>query len=211
MSLSVNLILPDEKRSGSQINTKTATKIASIAGPLLFLAIIVQQALRYYVLQTNLRMQESRWESIEPRQNFHTRLQRRLNHNTRIKSEIEAWRTSAPYWDSVLLAIMESTPSNIQVIAIRMQAAAAPNQPAGGSPPIRRPTLLVEGRVSEPDAMESILAFKDALQEHHLIEQAVSVAQVANFAAASAQEGDRMRIFSIRVQFQNLPRENRAL
>lgn len=211
MSLSVNLILPEEKRSGSQINTKTATKIASIAGPALILVIILQQSFSYYVLRTNLQMHESRWQAAEPQQNVAIRQQGRLNHNTRIKAEMEAWRESAPYWDSVLFAILESTPPNIQVISIRMQSPAAPNQPTGGSPPIRRPTLLIEGRVSEPDAMKSILAFKDALQEHHLIEQAVSTAEIPNFDAASGQEGDRMRVFSIRVQFNDLPRENRLL
>ena len=210
MSLAINLILPHEQRSASKVNFKTTVKIFAVALPLLLVVILLQQGVRYYVLQTNLRIQESRWEAAQPRQLHATRQQRRLNQNTQIKSEIDEWRESAPQWDSVMLAIMESTPANIQVVTLRMQAVAAPNQPTGGSPPRRRPTLLIEGRVSEPNAMPDILSMKENIEAHPLMQQATSSAEVINFAAAPMQFGPQMRVFSIRIQFKDLPRDDQS-
>ncbi len=207
MSLSVNLILPHEQRTGSKVNAKTMLKIFIASVPLVVVVLVLQQAVSFYVLQTNLRIQESRWESAEPRQAFARRQLSRMNANTQIKAEMEGWQKSTAFWDSVLLALIESVPENIQIITLRLQAGAAPNMPDGGSPPIRRPTLLIEGRVSEPDAMPNILQLKNALREHAHTQDAIEVAEVINFAAASAQSAERLRVFSIRIQFHDLPRD----
>ena len=208
MSLAVNLIFESEQRSASKLNFKTVLRIFAVALPLLFLAIALQQAARHYVLQTNLRIRESRWESSEPRQRNAARQQSRLNLNMQIEAELVAWQKSAPQWDGVLLTIMESTPANIQVTTLRMQAIAAPGQPTGGSPPLRRPSLLIEGRVSEPEAMSAIIKMKEAIEEHPLTEPAISSADIINFAAAPTQYGSQMRVFSIRIQFKDLPRDD---
>ena len=205
MSLSINFILPHEQRSGSKVNAKTILKIFAVSLPLMLLVLMLQQGVSYYALQTNLRIQESRWESAEPRQRSAQRLQGRLNRNTQVKAEIEAWRESTPHWDSAMLAVMESTPADIQIITLRMQAAPAPNQPRGGSPPLRRPTLLIEGRVREPDAMPNILTLKQTVEEHALMQETMQSAEVVNFAAASSQAAERVRVFSLRFRFEDLP------
>lgn len=205
MSLSVNLIMPYEQRSGSKVNARTLTKIFLVACPLMLLVLLLQQALSYYVLQTNLRIMESRWELAEPRQQLALRQQGRLSQHRNIKAELQAWSHSSPAWDSVLYAILESTPETIQIISLRLQANAAPDSPQEGSPPLRRPTLLIEGRVSEPDAMPNITQLKHALEEHHFLEQAIYSSEVVNFAAASSEPADPLRVFSIRIQFHDLP------
>ena len=208
MSLSINLILDDEQRSGGKINPKSTMRILAVSAPLLLLVIFFQQGLRYFILQTNLNMQESRWEAAEPRQNYANRQLARLNQNMRIATELKAWRTASPAWDAVLLAIMQSTPSNIQISTLRMQAVPAPGQAAGGSPPTRRPSILIEGRVSEPDAMQAIEALRSAMTAHSLLQETIQSAEVVNFAADPTAPGSPKRVFSIRIQLKDLPLEN---
>lgn len=205
MSLSINLIFPDEQRSGGKINPKSLRKIITVAVPLLLLVIIMQQGLSHFVLQTNLSMQESRWQAAEPRQNHAKRLRNRLNQNQQIQNEIDAWKRSVPGWETAILAIMESTPENIHIATLRMQAIPAPNQAAQGSPPIRRTTVLIEGRVSEPDAMRAIESLRTGVETHALLQETVHTATVVNFAADPTAPGTPRRVFSIRILFNDLP------
>jgi hypothetical protein len=209
MSISVNLIMDDERRSGSKINVKSVLRITSLAAPLLILMLLMQQSLRYFVIRTNLSMLESRWESAQPRQTQASRLLGRANQNGKIMTEIAAWSDSSPAWDAVLLALMESTPADIQLTTLRLQAAAAPKQVPGGSPPLRRPSVLIEGRASEPEAMRSIEALQRNAAGHAAIASAVSSADVVNFAADPAAPGTQKRVFSIRIQFHDIPEGKR--
>jgi len=208
MSLSVNLILPSERRSGSKINTKSILRVLGIVLPLVLLVILFQQGLQYFVLQTNLRLQESRWQAAEPRQNYARHQLARLNRNMAISKELTAWRESSPAWDAVLLAIMQSTPTNIQIATLRMQAIPSPSQPPGGSPPNRRPGFLLEGRVREPNAMQAIETMRDALAAHAMLESALQTADVVNFAADPSDPGSSKRVFSLRIRLQDLPQES---
>lgn len=205
MSVSVNLILDDEKRSGSKINVKSVLRIASIAIPLLILMLAMQQSFRYFIIRTNLSILESRWESAKPRQTQASRLLSRANQNGRIMAEIEAWSAGSPAWDTALLALMESTPADLQITALRLQASAAPRQVPGGSPPLRRPTALIEGRATEPEAMQSIEALQKNIAGHAAIAQTVSSTDVLNFAADPDAPGTQKRVFSIRMQFHDIP------
>jgi hypothetical protein len=205
MSLSVNLILPEEQRSGGKINPKSMIKILAFAGPMLALVLILQQALSYFVLQTNLSIKESRWQAAEPRQTEASRLQARLNQNLQINNEINAWRNTSPGWDSAILALMGSTPENIHITNVRMQALPADNQAAGGSPPSRSPSMLMEGRVSEPDAMVAIESLRAGLEAHPILKDSIKTAEVIHFAADSQALGTSRRVFSIRVIFKDLP------
>lgn len=205
MSISVNLILATEQRSGSKINPKSALRIVSLIVPLLILLAVGHQGLRLFFISTNLSIMESRWESAEPRQNFAKRQLQRVNQNLKILQEIESWQASSPAWDTVLVACMESTPEDIQATTLRLQTQPSEKQADGGSPPIRLPNILIEGIATEPGAMIAIQGYQKAIEQHPWIANFIDAANVVNFAADPSEPETLKRVFTIRVRLKEMP------
>ncbi len=204
MSLSINLIRNTERRSGSKVNLRTMSRIAAIAGPILVLTLILQQGLALFVLKTNLNTAETRWESLEPRQKYAKRQLARLNQNRNTLEEVEQWQATQPKWDAVLLALMQTTPEDIQIQNLTLKATPPPGHSAKTTPPVRRLEIRLEGNVREPQAMTSIQGFRDAIQESPLLADAIDRAEISNFAAASQSDDPRDRVFTIIVTLQTL-------
>jgi hypothetical protein len=205
MSISVNLILATEQRSGSKINPKSALRVVSLVVPLLLLLALAQQGIQYFFLRTNLSIMESRWEAAEPRQKFAKRQVVQMNQNLQILDEIQSWQKSSPAWDAVILTCMQATPEEIQVTTLRMQAQPAPNQVEGGSPPLRVPNILIEGVATEPGAMISIQQFQKAIEQHPLLADYIDSANVVNFAADPSEPETNKRVFTIRIVLVQMP------
>jgi hypothetical protein len=148
---------------------------------------------------------ESRWEAAEPRQKFAKRQMQRANQNSKILSEIESWRKSSPAWDAVILACMQTTPEEILITALRLQAQTSPTQNKGGSPPIRIPNLIIDGIATEPGAMVAIQGFQDSLEKNDLLNEFIDTAAVVNFAADPNEPETNKRVFTIRVTFLEMP------
>ncbi len=206
MSLAINLILNNERRSGSKLSGRSLSRIAAIVSPLIVIVILLQQGFSRFILKTNLSILESRWESAAPRQTFAQRQQGRLNQNLQIAREIEQWKVTSPHWDAALLAIMQSTPEQIHLTNMRLDAPPATGQPPQTSPPIRQPAIRIEGRVQEPGAMAAIQSFRNAIRQHAQIEPLLESADVINFAADAETRGgtSENRVFAIAIKLKTL-------
>ncbi len=88
MSLCVDLITQEERRSGGAINGKSIVRVSSIIFPILVLFAVGHQFLK--VMQTTSKLQglESRWETAEPKQKQSLKLAARLNHNRKTAAEL---------------------------------------------------------------------------------------------------------------------------
>ncbi len=206
MSLCVNLILEEEQRSGSKLNLKSVLRITSIVLPAMVLLLIAQQALRSFILNSQLNILESQWSAIEPRQKQAARLSSRLNFNITTQAELDAWEVAKPAWNEVLAAIMDAVPATIQLTTLRISLVEGSDSTATRpSPPERTYQILLDGTTRDVNSMAVVQTLERNLLHHTVIKPLVQSVSVANFAA-DLESGDVWsRVFTIEANLITLP------
>jgi hypothetical protein len=206
MSLCVDLITQEERRSGGAINVKSIVRVSSIVFPILVLFAVGHQFLK--VMQTTSKLQglESRWETAEPKQKQSLKLAARLNHNRKTATELAGWKGNREEWHKQLTAIMEVAPPTIQattlVIALDRQSK------ENNSPPMRHFNLTLAGKTSGENAKQVVKTFRERIETHPATAGLVKTVTVENYAAdVAATAGEFDRVFQIESQYHGLPKE----
>lgn len=206
MSLRVNLIREQERRSGSSLNVKSFARIASIVIPVSLVLLIAQQALSSFMLSSQISILESKWSAVAPKQKLAIKQTARLNYNKQTLQELDGWAASSPDWNQVLAAIMQTVPETIQFTTLRVtlaDKAASPPPPAGA--PVRDYQVALDGVTRVPQSMEAVQMLEENLGKHPLLIPLIETVSVANFAADSTSKDELSRIFTIQCQFKTLP------
>ncbi len=210
MSLLVNLIREPEQRSGSSLNAKSFSRIASIVVPVALAVLIAQQALSSFMLSSQLSILESQWNAIEPKQKLAIKQTARLNYNKQTLEELDVWAAARPLWNQNLVAIMQAVPGTIQLTSLRVALAdrAGSPQPAGGTPE-RDYQLSIDGVTRVANSMQAVQALEANLRRHPLLSPQLDTVTVANFAASHTEEDEASRIFTIQCKFKTLPHKEK--
>lgn len=205
MSLQVNLIKENERRSGSSLNTKSFARIASIVVPVAVVILIAQQALSSFMLSSQLSILESQWSATEPKQKLAIKQTSRLNFNRTTLEQLESWAAARPLWNQLLAAIMQTVPESIKLRALRATLAdKAPSTPSGGVM-VRDYSLSLDGITHVRNSMQTVQTLQGNISRHPLLAPVVDSVVVANFAADEGSEDTLTRIFSIACEFKTLP------
>ncbi len=205
MSLRVNLILPEEQRSGSALNKRSLIRIGGITVPLLLLLGVSQQTLSRFVLKSQIGVLESQWFALEPKQKQAIRQLARLNFNLQTKKELDGWTSTRPVCSRMLVSIMEAVPDTIQLTSLRMSAIAPNTQAATPPAPLRTVTITLDGITGVTDSMQAVETLEHNLKTNLWLAPFLESIRVVNFAAASSATDERSRIFSIVSNFKPLP------
>ena len=210
MSLKVNLIQPQERRSGSSLNPKSLKRIASIVIPASIATLIAQQILSSYMLSSRINILKSQWSAIEPKQKLAIKQTSRLNYNRQTLTEMEGWADARVEWNQRLAAIMQSVPKTIQLTSIRSTLFTAPidkkdKKKAHDGEIIRNYQLSIEGMTRVPNSMQTVQTLQQNIGNHPLLAPFIETVSVENFAADATASNALTRIFMIQAKFKPLP------
>jgi hypothetical protein len=203
MSLQVDLIRNDERRSGQIINTQSLARLGMLIGPILVVFVIGHQVVNAMMASSEARNLESRWEADEPKQQRSLKLGERLRYNEKTAEELETWRINRIAWNGQLESVMETAPATVQatVLLIALDAADRPS-----SPPERHFAMTIEGRTSGEQAMQFVEAFKRGLEAYPASTEVLDVVDVANYAADTENEAQEFdRVFRLECRYRGLP------
>lgn len=204
MSLRVDLITPEEHRSGYAISMKSCFRVTSILIPVVVLFLLGSFVFNTTMTGSELRVMESRWQLAEPKQKHALKLMGRLNYNRDTLEELQGWAQGRIDWNKQLLAVIESAPTTIQ--ATSLVIALPSGQSALSSPPSRVFSLSIEGKTSGQDAIRHITAFKNNLESHTNCSTHIDSVKVT-YAADPSRDADEFdRVFKLECAYHN-PRE----
>ncbi|MBT3193029.1 MAG: hypothetical protein HN341_10780 [Verrucomicrobia bacterium] len=199
MSLCVDLMTPEERRSGSTISIQSVVRIGAILLPTLVVFAIVHQVINAMLVSSELRVLESRWEAAEPKQEHSLKLAGRLRYNEKTAKELEAWRANRIAWNQQIKAIIETAPATIQATSLVI---GLDDKDTPQSPPVRHFSLTVEGKTSGEQAMQVVGAFEQELETHPATLELLDRVEVANYAADTAEDAEAFdRVFQIECQY----------
>ncbi len=205
MSLCVDLMTQEERRSGGAINVKSIVRVSAIVFPILILFAVGHQFLKMMQTASKLQGLESRWETAEPKQKQSLKLAARLSHNRQTAVELAGWKGNRVEWHKQLTAIMEVTPPTIQATTLVI---ALDRQPKASSPPIRHFNLTLGGKTSGENAKRVVETFRERIETHPTTADLVKTVTVENYAADVARTaGEFDRVFQIESQYHGLPKE----
>jgi hypothetical protein len=203
MSLRVDLITPEEQRSGHAISIKSAIRMSSIVVPILIFFALGRVVLNTTLTMSELRVMESRWEIADPKQQHALKLMGRLNSNRNTSEELEGWSQARIAWNKQLLTVIESAPLTIQVTSLVISKAR--DTETAPSPPTRLFKLSIEGKTTGERAMRHVAAFKQNIKAHAESEERIETIRVANYAADPTKDaGEFDRVFQLECTYHTL-------
>jgi len=115
MNLRVDLILESEQRSANALNTRSLTRIVSVAVPVLVVAIVVGNLMRVRHLERQVQRMEAIWADLHPKQESAKARQGHMIANRGRLAEAELWQstrlTLPPFFD----ALRDTVPATMQL------------------------------------------------------------------------------------------------
>jgi hypothetical protein len=202
MSLRVDLIADEERRSGNVVSLKSFTRIGVFVVPAIIVLLVVVQALNSFIASSELRLLESRWESAEAKQKHALQLVGRVNFNQQTVNELNAWKATRLAWHKQLLALMESTPPSIQLTTLvtSLEKTSAPP-----SPPVRHFSMVADAKTSGARAMRQVESFESRVESHHSVTGVINTIDIENYAADPAsRSGEFDRVFQLVCDYREL-------
>lgn len=156
MNIRVDLILPQEQRSGNPVSAKTLGRVGSIVGPLILIAVVGkfvwsahQENADFATLQQDLELTKPRHEqAVEMLESFKT--------NRAAKEELSGWASSRLSWNEQLLGLMQLVPTNVQLQTFRSREKIVL---LNDKLPARQINVDITGRAKFRGAEESVKTF----------------------------------------------------
>ena len=197
MSLHVNLILDDERRSGSDVSMKFVLRTAPIVLGLLLamgLAGLVMGARgarrEYAAVQSQQKDIEPVYESVVKTRGDLTRLQSLVN-------LLEGWRTNRLSHSGCLRALQLSVPANIQLTRLTLQN----HLDGAGADPHRNGGVYLRGRAAGQGADADVRRLQSGLKSQPPLDGIMEDVVIKRFAADAEQSGEDIRIFEMEGRF----------
>jgi hypothetical protein len=206
MSLRVDLISPDEKRSGSRINARAFIRLAKILAPVIILFIAGNITMKLMTLSAKMHMLEARWEVSEPKQEHARKTSEQVNVHLKTLEELNAWKDSRIEWNKQLSAIAETTPDSVQLTALVVSQQFDADTPP--SPPKRIFTMTINGKTSGEGAMDYIEILSKSLEHHKAMANLINSVDVTDYEADTSENASELdRVFQIDCAYKTQPPE----
>ena len=192
MNLHINLILDDERRSGSDVSLKFVLNTALIvAGTVLALVIVylvmdARSAMREYAAEKN------RQKEFQPLYQSVVKTRGELDKVQELVSLLEGWKTNRLNHSDCLRTLQQSVPANMQLTRLNMQnnLVGAGAEPAGAVECIYAGVRL--GRAPIRCALSAL-----ALKSRSPFDKVMEDIAIKRFAADAEQSGDDVRVFEM--------------
>jgi hypothetical protein len=199
MNLRVDLILDTEQRSGSLLNAKSLTRLATIAVPAIVLLILGWQVLGVMGLKKELNNLIMDWEVKKPQSEKARTLSEEFQTHKAILSELEGWKRSRLAWNDQLGEIVKIAPENVQLQSLsviqRLKIFEETTQ-------AREYSLSMQGKAVGREAETSVRSFEQQLSGAPAFTAVVDEVSVPEYAAdPSSDAGRDDRVFSIQSKY----------
>jgi hypothetical protein len=120
MNLRVDLIMPDERRSASVVNIKLLTRIGTIGGPAVLVALLVWGIMGYVHLGQQVSAAEGDLKDAEPKRAKAQKITQQAKVNNGILDELDGWKHGRMPWNDQLASLQEAVDPQIQLQSLRI-------------------------------------------------------------------------------------------
>jgi len=205
MSLRVDLIYPNEQRSGGIVTLKSIVRVAAIIVPSIIALIIAWVVVNMMLAQSALNVLESRWASSEKRQKVAMQLAADLGRNRRILEQLNGWKGATRNWNKDLVAIIELTPKAIQLTSLDVTIIEPKTRDNPNIEPGRSFVMRITGRTSDAEAKQAIETLRNGLEQHPHFKTFVDTVEVTHYGADESDGAGPMdRVFEIEIVYNRL-------
>ncbi len=198
MSLRVDLIYPDEQRSGGVVSIKSFVRIGAIIVPCLIVLAVGWWVVGVIMERSELNVLENQWGAMEVRQREAKDTAANMGVNRKIVAELQGWEHASLRWHRRLVALIERVPSEIQLTSITVSQAA----PERDADPSRAFSVRIAGRAGTPNAKQLIEELRTVINAHPAWTNGVESVEVAHYGADEAEgAGPLDRVFELEVLY----------
>jgi len=208
MSFQIDLLHENERKVGSMATFKTVAQGAALLFAGLLLLLVAQLSFSVVSRNGNLRNLEESWKALDRRQEMAKTTQSQMIYNESTLAELSRWRDTRLRLDSQLLALLYTTPPEIQLQEIVIE-------PLGISVAMDAPVttglqrrfgMELKGRAAGNDPLTDITQFKEAMQSFSTMSNRVEKIAVSGFGADEDTLDDQDdRSFAITISYPVLP------
>ncbi len=198
MNLRVDLIYPNEQRSGGAVALKSVVRIGSVVIPCVLVLIVGWWVLGIVMARGELSVMEEQWRTTELRQQVAKQTANDLGANRKIIAEIEGWSHAAMPWHPQLIALVEIVPPEVQIVS----ATVLLDEPGRDEAPARRFALRIAGRTGSPQSKDLIETLRTDIEKHAAYTNGLDHVEVAHYGADESDGAGPMdRVFEIEVSY----------
>ena len=208
MSFQIDLLHENERKVGSMATFKTVAQGAALLFAGLLLLLVAQLSFSVVSRNGNLRNLEESWKALDRRQEMAKTTQSQMIYNESTLAELSRWRDTRLRLDSQLLALLYTTPPEIQLQEIVIE-------PLGISVAMDAPVttglqrrfgMELKGRAAGSAPLTDITQFKAAMQSFSTMSNRVEKIAVSGFGAdADTLDDQDDRSFAITISYPVLP------
>lgn len=208
MSFQIDLLHENERKVGSMATFKTVAQGAALLFAGLLLLLVAQLSFSVVSRNGNLRNLEESWKALDRRQEMAKTTQSQMIYNESTLAELSRWRDTRLRLDSQLLALLYTTPPEIQLQEIVIE-------PLGISVAMDAPVttglqrrfgMELKGRAAGNDPLTDITQFKEAMQSFSTMSNRVEKIAISGFGADEDTLDDQDdRSFAITISYPVLP------
>ena len=198
MNLRVDLILDDERRSGSVVSIKSLGRIGSILGPVIVLALILRLVWSAHEMNVDFQAIKDDLEITKPRHAQAIELMETFKQNHAVHEELAGRAKSRLDWNNQILGFMQVVPANVQLRSLR---ANEKQSLINDRVPALEFTLTMNGIAVNADAEEAVKTFVEYLKSSPPFANSISNVVMDGRADASPGAATTDRIFDINCKY----------
>lgn len=199
MNLRVDLILPEEKRSGSIVNPRFLLKVAIGLVSVLLLGLIAVALFESWRLKSDLTSLETALAETEPAKAQAMTIADETVQTRAIYEEVNGWRQARIHWHAQLTGLLRHVPRTIQLHSLNI---AQKLQVVEEEFPARVFTMTLSGKAVGRDAEKQVTELRQRLLNAACFDGAIEDVRVARFAADAGQNANKDdRVFELVCQY----------
>lgn len=119
MNLRVDLILESEQRSGSPVNVKSVTRVATFIVPAIIAFIVIVGLLNLRAVSSTVKNRDKEWKQKSTQQEDAIELRAAVESNQAMWDEIETWQSSRTDVALLLAALQREVPDSVQMVDLK--------------------------------------------------------------------------------------------
>ena len=196
MNLRADLIFASEQRSASVVSLRSMTRVASIVGPVVAVALIAFIVMNALTLANKVKSIEREWMNMEPRKEQALKVLSAGGINDDILAEIETWKHSSVDWAPQLLSMQKAISPSIQLDSVRISQAM---KQSDNGIVARSFTLSLSGKAVGREAETAV----EGLQKHFIessdFNDLIASAEIPRYGADPDNKNNR--IFQLNCEY----------
>lgn len=214
MKLRVNLLRPEEQRYQGPVSLRFALLIGAATFGAIALLVLAVGLHAFFSVRGDLRAAREAWQTLEPRFNTITALQKAESENRMLLAELDRWGKLRTPWTGLLQELQRITPASLQLtrlvvrsewVFVKPPAAVTSDGKEIPLPaiPARKIYLSLEGRAAGELADEVVVTFVRTLRQSQGFEKLFESVKLQRLVRATAGGTERQtdRLFLIEGEF----------